>query len=312
MTNAGPEVSQAFAESNKYDDLFRVMPFMTVDGINDAGVICNTNVCPTDKGVTTGTNPDKTDLCQLMMVRFILDNADSALDGVEKLKNYNIFNNLYRINEELHLMVADKNSTYIVEFVDNTISILSDQNDTYPDIPNAPIMTNFHLTDWDGEVKAVYLGDDAQATRATGLEDHAMGLERYKKLFNAYENISDMQSMANAMKSISYTRTYDDTENPVWYSECVGYTETFGELNLYNEAVDFAGIREQMKDDYIHRVRDGKTWLTVHTTVYDIENKHLIIYPQENYSHYYEFDLQTLGESQVLTEEEIRRILSHK
>lgn len=93
---------------------------MTLDGINDAGVVCNINVVPTgDKGRTTGTGGNY-DLCGLSVVRFILDNADSAKDAINKLQSKNIWMpNSGGYDLEIHLMVSDGTDTFVVEFVNN-------------------------------------------------------------------------------------------------------------------------------------------------------------------------------------------------
>lgn len=98
---------------------------MTLDGINDAGVVCNINVVPTDDiGRTTGTG-GKDDLCGLCLVRFILDNADNAKDAINKLKTKNIWMpNSGGYDLEVHLMVSDGTDTFVVEFIKNKMVVI--------------------------------------------------------------------------------------------------------------------------------------------------------------------------------------------
>lgn len=283
------QITKAVAENNDYVEAYRIIPYFTLDGMNDAGVVCSINVVPMDKGFTKGTNPGARDLCQMCMPRIILDYADSALDGVKKLYSYNIWSIAGALGSEIHMMVADKNATYIVEFINNKMVILSDQDDEYDDIPNnEAIMTNFHLSGWDGNVKAVFLGDTEAEVRATGIEDHPEGLERYTILQNS--TITDIDSALSAINDVIYTKAYSDTESPLWYSECTGTTPTFGELTVYSKASDFTGIRAKMKEMYENRDRNNpNTWQSVHQSAYDLVNKIMKVQVQEDTTHTFQF-----------------------
>lgn len=288
IAGGSPLLTNDIVDAGEWNDNYDIIPFITVDGINDAGVACNTNVVPTgDKGHTTGTNPSaENTLCTLMIVRFILDYADSASDAIDKIQNIN----WYALSgegaikaQELHCMVADATSTYVIEFVNNSIKIFSDADDDYPDIPNMmPIMTNFYYDGWDGNIVTGFDVEGGISPDDTTLTSHAEGTERYELIKNRYNSLTSREDMTEMMKDIWYSHAFDPDEDPFWYSELVGYTETFGDLTIYNPASAFEGIKEYVIDLFNHRQRDGKTWWTVHTSIIDMDNKTLTVFPQES------------------------------
>ena len=80
-----PELTVDFVASGEYKDVYKALPFLVVDGINEKGLVCNNNVVPTgDKGRNTGSVPvieKRDEICQMMLVRYILDNFDNALSA---------------------------------------------------------------------------------------------------------------------------------------------------------------------------------------------------------------------------------------
>lgn len=277
--------------SEKYDENFEVIPFLTVDGINDAGVVCNDNVAPIgDKGYTTGTNAKKRSMCGIMMIRYILDYANSARHAVDLFDKVNIFN-IYgdKVQDELHFMVADTTGTYIIEFINNEKHVMSDLDDEFDMIPNnLPIMTNFHLTDFDGETKTGFEigGIDPSETTLTA---HACGVERYNILRDNYEMAIDVPTMFELMHKVRYSNAYDDSIEPYWYSELVGIGKDGKDYTIYLDKSEYANAKEKFIQKYQTRTREkGDTWHTVHNTVYDIENKKMYLQVQESDEQPYE------------------------
>ncbi|MFQ6777962.1 MAG: carcinine hydrolase/isopenicillin-N N-acyltransferase family protein [Alphaproteobacteria bacterium] len=250
-----PGLDAEFVASGKYSDSYKLLPFRTVDGINDAGVVININVVPFgDKGKTIGTNPEFQDLFIVTVVRYVLDYADSVDDAVRLLKERNIYAaDIDDVQEEVHFMISDKDKTVVVEFVDNKIQV----------VENANIMTNFYLS--------------------TDLTAHAAGLERYNILRKNYENGANKDGMLNLMKSVWYTNAYDRNTTPFWYSEFSHDYTSDGYVDLTKDSPtsDYEFIVDKAVSLFDNRARDSKTWQTVHTSVYDLENKTLTIVPQE-------------------------------
>lgn len=280
-------------ESGEWGVMYDVLPFITLDGINDSGVVCNTNVVPSgDKGITTGTNPTSSvSMYEPIIVRYVLDYADSASNAIDKIREVNWVASSFGAGSlELHFMIADENTTYIVEFVNNELKVFSDIEDEYPDIENAPIMTNFYIDGWDGNIVTGFYSDSGIDPEDTTLTPHAEGLERYEIIQSMYDDISEKEDMIDVMAAVKYTKAFNEETNPFWYSELVGESEEFGNLTIYQNHNAFNDVKAYMINEFNHRTRNHKTWHTVHSTVYDIENKSLTVIPQET-GVQYEFSL---------------------
>lgn len=126
MAQGTKDLTQEFVESGVYSKSYDIVPFILQDGINDAGLICEINVCPTgDKGLTKGTNNEGDDLCALMIPRFVLDNAASVDEAKQLLESRNIYcPDNSGFTQEFHFMLADASKTAVVEFVENKLTLL--------------------------------------------------------------------------------------------------------------------------------------------------------------------------------------------
>lgn len=269
--------------AENYDEALKVMPFQTLDGKNDAGVYCGTNVVPTgDYGITTGTNAGNKDLCQIFIPRFVLDNADSARHAIDLLSKMNIFApNIRGHVQELHTMICDASSSYIVEFINNKMHVLSDQDDEFDNLPNDRcIMTNSYLSNWNGVTKAVYRGDSADEVAETGLTKHATGIERYDLLLAGIDAVNSVEKALELIKQVKYIKAYDASVNPYWYSELAEY---FVDTGIYTTKEDMQVVADKMIALFPVRSRDDrKTWQSVHQAVYDLSEKTLKVVVQEN------------------------------
>lgn len=285
-------ITEEMINSGNYNERLDVLPFVTNDCMNTYGVYANMNVVNAgDKGYTLGTNKGKQDLCQLMIPRFVCDYAKTAKEAIELLKNMNIYAPLVSMGDECHILLRDTTDVYIIEFVENEMVVLSSTDEDYDPIPNdMNIMCNFYVTDWNGTVASKTLGNTDAQIEATGLTAHSMGLERYNILSAAYDDIDSVTDMASAMESVKFTLAYNADQNPYWYSEFVD-----GDLTIYSEEADFQEIKTAAIEAYNRHIRDGKTWYTTHTAVYDLENKTVTVYVDEDYDNKYEFKLHILG-----------------
>ena len=266
-------ISKEDIANKNYSELFKVIPFTTLDGINDCSVYCGINVVPTgDKGKTTGTNKNGKDLPNICIPRYILDNATSAEQAINLLKQRNIYAINYDGQQiELHAMISDINKTYIVEFVNNKMVVLEQ------DINNS-VMTNFYHN----------LGY---------INEHGMGIERYKILEANYNEGNTKDGMFALMKRVQFSNAY--IKENKWYSD-MNYTQSI--LSQTPEGQDPVRwdevMSEQIKlwnDVYVAGDRtqgSAAPWITVHNSVYDLKNKTLQVVVQEDYEHKYNFSLQ--------------------
>lgn len=115
-----------------------------VDGVNDAGLVCNLNVCPpgdnpnyptkADEAAaiasgkpltevwnfTYDTNPEKPKRFVGQICRVLLDNYTSCDEVKEHIDDWSWFaarNPTGEFQEEFHCMVSDKDKTLVIEFV---------------------------------------------------------------------------------------------------------------------------------------------------------------------------------------------------
>ena len=254
---------------------YKIMPFLMADGINDAGVFCNINVVPTgDYEPTTGTNEGAQDLCTRMVVRTVLDYANSADDAISMLQNFNIYAaSGASFSHESHFMIGDANKTYVVEFINNEMKVITDKN----------IMTNFYLYGWDGNTAtASYRADDYDAETTT-LTPHSNGVERYNILAAGIDDVNSIETMSDLMALVKYTKAYNENQNPFWYSELNEDYGEYGNFTINNVAADYDEVKGIMISLFENRSRDDEmTWQTVHSSAYDIEKRIMCITPQEN------------------------------
>ncbi len=255
-------------QEGKYDKQLELIPNLTLDGINDAGVIASINVVPgsEDIGEQTGTNPQGEPLNAAFVVRYILDNASSADEAISLLESRNIsgtaVSNLY-----LHVMIADPTKTYVVEFLDNKMIAQEKTGDNQ-------IMTNFYVN-------------------LPELTEHASGVERYQILKENYSESASLAGMRNLMARVKYSNAYNYSTAP-WYSEAIPQSvlndPDSPEFQIY---VD---LFNNLSKDYwnyvtndIRNPANTSFWHTTHNSIYDIKNQTLRLTVQEEYSHYYDF-----------------------
>lgn len=268
-TLSGIHKSDDIEKSHK--EKLELLPNFMLDGINDAGVICSDNVVPKeDVEPITGTNIGKEDLHIAFIVRYVLDNANSADHAIELLKDKNIYGDLGS-HYNLHFMIADKNKTYVVEFIDNKI-VVEEKKD------NEQIMTNYYVN-------------------MDNLTENGAGVERYNILKDNYNEGNTFEGMWNLLKRVEYSNAYlFDTDNP-WLSEYIPLSIRENKDSAeYNEAIN---LLDNIKKEYwVTRTKNMRTpsnplfWQTTHNSTYDIKNKKLRVTIQENYDKYYEYILK--------------------
>ena len=272
---APKDMDNDFVSSRIYSDLYKVVPFSVLDGINDSGLVCNINVVPTDDwGRTTGTTPAielRKELNTFTLLRFVLDYFDNATDAVNYLRDYCSIKMIHTdtTHIEAHYMIADATKTYVVEFLNNQIEII-DLTDS------RQYMTNFYLS---GSAVNPITG----LVERTSLTPHGSGVERYELIENSYDDIADANGLMNFLHNeLKYTNAYDRTFDPYWYTEFVGEYQTFGDVTVTSPISAFEPVVDYAIGEYERRDRNTKTtWQTVHSVVYNMDKKSLVVIPQE-------------------------------
>lgn len=290
--------------AGKYDKQLELIPNLTLDGINDAGVICSSNVVSMEadmgKAITPETNKGKAkDLHMLFIPRFVLDNASSAKEAVEKLKTRNIMGNL---NDKmyLHIMIADKNETRILEFMDISGSHHFEIAETIYPKNQVAIMTNYYI--------------NVHQAKPAWTNDEKFGNERYQ-ILNAYKDeAKTFDGMQSLMKRVEFSIAFQNDHNIVplgctssdgqqgslnseWYSEVKKQTELINGQSIeeYQKLSDsLNNLKEkywEAREKQLRNPPEPAFWQTTHNSTYDMEEKHLRVIVQEDYQRWYDYYL---------------------
>ena len=285
------------------------LPFVTVDGINDAGVCIQVNVMPYgENGELNHTEATEDDLAGARVVRFILDYADSVENAIELLKDKDIYSEM-EAAEELHWMIsgpASKNDsttkTVVLEVFPDGLHI----TDKFVD--DKPIMTNFNVSNFDGTPDTVGLG---------------LGYERWQILDEYYDQADSVMGTFDLMEKVYFSKMYDLYGDRFWYSEYNGtnlskytdeetlknaigeetynfYMENYGGVyytsalwngeTVINGDISKTGILSDVVKVVAEKYNaqnqeDAGLWITIHTSVYDLENLTLDIQVRESQDH---------------------------
>lgn len=259
------EFAAADFEKGLDQESYLKLPGGTFDGINDCGVCANVNVVPgEDTAPVTGTNPGKPRMHVSYVVRVILDRASTAREAVELLNEYDIYGSLGHY--AMHYMINDPSETYIVEFIDGKIKTTK-QN----------IMVNFYHT-------------------LPEVTKFGSGVERYKILQDNYAEGASFNGMCKLMQRVRYSKAYDKTTEPFWYSEYVNIDGADGKkLTVSSPKENFTQVIDNAVKEFAERDRatgfEKNIWITVHTSVYNIKKRILRLYVQEDYEHPFDFKL---------------------
>lgn len=297
IVGAAPWLTSEFVESGVHNENYKILPFEIVDGKNEAGLIVNTNVVPMDFEPTTESVPtdDKEfTVCASMLPRFILDRFDNALTAVNYIKEHVAVympKMMQDMHYELHFMVADKNSTYCLEFVDNEAKIV--------DITDSPYIFNFYrygvtLNDDNTVYSPATQDDEHNAIITNGITENGCGLERHNLVVGRYDSLTD-NNMSDLLKDLYYTNSY--------YPENDMFTEFVGinGLNVVSDPADFTDTMLVAKDKFDNRSRDPEseyygTWQTTHSVVYDMTSNVILLSTQEGNTYTeYELTVQSYG-----------------
>lgn len=279
------DLTEEFVSSGEYSDLYKILPFQLQDGINEKGVVANMNVVPKDKGsnVSIPTGTQEAEISALMLIRFILDNFETAESAVEYIKEHvkvYFTKTLHDMDYEIHYMVADDTSTYVLEFVDNETVII--------EVSDAPYMTNFYI---DGVIfnadGTVYTPATQDATHnafdTNKVTEHGSGLERYNYIVENYSGSNSKAGMRSLMNDLKYTKAYNtasEVSDPFWYTEYVGANNltVSSPVSAFTDTVNYYGgiFASRTREDAV------TTWQTTHSVVYDIDEKKAYIIVQED------------------------------
>lgn len=270
-------LTQASFENRSLSDAQLMhIPYRALDGINEHGVVCSSNVVPSserDKGWTG------TEINGIAILRHVLDHAKSAREGAEMIVR-KAFMPSGLDGHSIHYMVADRNETYIVE--DGRMTEVS--SSSYA--PYA-ILTNFRCQAGD------FLTENhVDTVKLEAIDPYGSGVERYDKLRIGTLEVESPDDLQALMRSVYYTNAYRDAEGlpgiPQWPSEFTGMTDPLIPEDVRNLTVRTATAerlrnfyRDSLQPIWEGRTRDGLFWQTVHSSVYDMTGRSVSICVQE-------------------------------
>lgn len=284
------------------DEMRKMLPAMSTDGINDAGVAININIVPHQPG-DAYIGPEG-DLCCACVVRYVLDNAGSVTEALELLRSRTVSQSLAEVaGDESHYMISNADSTVVVEFPQGQMQVISftrtDQG-WYSPQGNPAIMANFY----DYAAEQYEVGSD----EFYDYHPTAMGVERWLTVQAQYDQAKiDVASNLAIAQSVWYFKNIM-VDKSLWYTEnavpgsCYGKDEQGWYFMAAGQRVDASGARQAMQGywkanmesywkDYELQygqlsdphVAGNMFWETSHTVVYDLQNKKGYLYPFENY-----------------------------
>lgn len=277
------KINDKFVESGEYDRVYELLPFKILDGMNEAGLVVSINMVPLQEGVTQYSVPKietKEELYSCMIPRFVLDYFDSAMEAANYIRDYVSVKPYSELNG-IHIMIGDKTKTFILEFIDGNTNIL--------DVSDKAFMTNFHLSyvmcNADG---GVYTPEDKSkdishdAIYVNNIESYGIGLERYNLINEHYYDLNTEKDMHDLLDALKYTRMYKEDTSPRWYTELTG-TKKWGDIRVNTDVEVFNNIYLYMVEMYKNRTRsEPATRQTIHSIVYDMQNKTATAIFQEN------------------------------
>lgn len=269
------------AERKSPSNMFRLLPFCIVDGINDAGLYINTNVVPRvdNPGPTTvkeGVFTKRTPMSAVC--KELLDNCATVDEAIQRLGFMTIYINrsLADGGNELHWLIGDSTGAcVVVEIVNNQLVIM-----------NKDAMTNFYLNGTVSNPDGSYYTSKDVPTHnphtENGLGMYSQGVERYNIINSRLGNVVTEDDTFALLDDLKYTKAYtnirDDVEH-IWYSEFNGIAG----LNIELPTSNFQPTLDSALNRFVHRLRGDeiKTWQTTHSSVYNISTKTLRIKSQE-------------------------------
>lgn len=301
--NASTIVTQDFIQQGVLtDEMRKVLPAATVDGINDAGVAVNINIVPHQPG--DYYIDEEGDLSCACVVRYVLDNAGSVTEAVDLLKARKVSQSIVRLaGDEAHYMISNVDSTVVVEFPQGEMQVVyftRNEQGWYSPNGNPAIMANFY--DYAAEQYGV--GSD----EFYNYHPTAMGVERWLTVKAQYDHAKvDVTSNLAIAQSVWYFKNMM-TDKSLWYTENAVAGSGYGkdEQGWYfmaaGQRVDAQNAQQAMQGywkanmesywkDYELQygqlsdphVKGNMFWETSHSVVYDLQNKKGYLYPFENF-----------------------------
>jgi len=260
------DITPSVLDKHPESKLIDAIPFAMTDGVNENGVFCAVNTLPVnDLKWKNGNNTDDEDLHFTFLVRYVLDNAESAKHAVELLSHRRLI--MSECMREMHALIADESDTFIIEMIDGQMVVLT---------PKVNIMTNYYLA-------------------LDHYTPHACGIERYELAKKYYDTCTDFDGMHHLLWMERYSNIYNRDNQPFWYSEFyLDHSMLFGkDITIDTPKEEYDADIDSEIELFKNRRRDKllNLWFSSHSAVYNIKEKTVKISVQENFDDVYSFAL---------------------
>lgn len=309
-----PGLTRTIVKGGEVVDDYSVLPFYTMDGINQNGLVISTHVVPKVDGLTKAANGrtvgSKREIKSLWFPRYVLDNCSTVAEVRSELNNLVLTMETATAGDyNHHFLIADKNNnTICVEFHNpNSDGV----GEIYVhDVSSHPWLTNFHITRADNYTKIGLKSDKTLPTPFTeienpsdipsnyGVEPICNGLERWntlaKQCIEPNGNIKTFyneETMINVMRSVYYSnayKSYSPTEER-WCSEFLGADLGVPSVDVPQSDERWKTVLNAAYQAWTTKKRDNSVWHTVYSSVYDIEKQSLRLTIQEGSESYHSY-----------------------
>ena len=310
-------LTEEFVNSRTFTPLFATLPFNLTEGINDKGLfasvdyfIPNSTERQTKKAFPSGKA--EVELSTSMVVRYILDHFENALDAITYLEEHA---EIYMAHQtaknklECQWFVSDLDgNTYLLQILkreDNS------QYLSHIEITDIPVVTNFSKfgiklgTNSQPDSKIVYTPATKErispdydeywdADTYNNIRQAGIGLETYNNLINALPNLNvieelEPEDLQRVVENILFTKCYTDNPELIYKFLFTNYDGDWDgkQLKVNSSISEFLPIIAEQKHKYLIRSRDSSdpgfgTKQTLHSCVYDLRSQKVYIKIQEN------------------------------
>ena len=233
-----------------------LLPFVIVDGINEHGLVVNINVVPADVVGIVSPKVRGNNVSAIMFPAYVLRHyktVDDVLQGLNK--DFHIYDMAQPGLEHysFHFMVSDKDQTAIIEHNAKGEWLACSNN----------IMVNFN----------------EHLRKAYDVEPTGAGIERYKLVESMLPYVQDMESAMDVCEAVKYSQAYTHWG---WISE------NYGELcNKYTNPADIYPAWNAERKVFLSGKRNTGVWHTMHSVVYNLASKEMLLAIQEDYAKTY-------------------------
>lgn len=300
-----PGLTRAIVKGGEVVDDYNVLPFYTMDGINEDGLVISTHVVPKVNGLTKAakgrTVGSKQQIKSLWFPRYVLDNCSTTAQVQTALNNLVLTMETATAGDyNHHFLIADKNgNTICVEFHNPNSNGVG--NIYVHNVSAHPWLTNFHITRSDNYTKIGLKSDKSLPSPFTeienpsdvpsnyGVEPVCNGLERWNALAKQCTNSSGSvltsmheETMIYVMNSVYYSNAYKSYSSieERWCSEFLGI-DGVPTVDVPQSDERWKGVLKEVNQAWSMRQRNNNVWHTVYSTVYDIEKNSFKITIQE-------------------------------